>query len=58
MTAEVVDINGGPGIVIRGAGRIIATLTVDLDADGNIVTIHNVANPDKLHAIADGVTRF
>jgi RNA polymerase sigma-70 factor (ECF subfamily) len=58
MTAEVVDINGGPGIVIRGAGRIIATLTVDLDADGRIETIHNVANPDKLHAIADGVTGF
>ncbi len=58
MTAEVVDINGGPGIVISGAARIIATLTVDLDADGRIVTIHNVANPDKLHAIADGVTRF
>ena len=58
MTAEVVDINGGPGIVIRGAGRIIATLTVDLDGNGKIETIHNVANPDKLHAIADGVTRF
>ena len=55
MTAEVVDINGGPGIVMRGAGRIIATLTVDLDADGRVVTIHNVANPDKLHAVADGV---
>jgi RNA polymerase sigma-70 factor (TIGR02957 family) len=58
MTAEVVDINGGPGIVIGGAGRIIATLTVDLDDDGRIVTIHNVANPDKLHAIADGVKRY
>ncbi|MGH3676854.1 MAG: RNA polymerase sigma-70 factor [Mycobacterium sp.] len=57
MTAEVVDINGGPGIVMRGAGRIIATLTVDLDADGRIETVHNVANPDKLHAIADGVPR-
>ena len=58
MTAEIVEINGGPGIVIRGAGRTIATLTVDLDANGKIETIHNVANPDKLHAIADGVTRF
>ena len=57
MTAEVVDINGGPGIVMSGAGRTIATLTVDLDDDGRIVTIHNVANPDKLHAIADGVKR-
>lgn len=58
MTAEVVDINGGPGIVLRGAGRIIATLTVDLDADGRISTVHNVANPDKLHAVADGVKRI
>jgi hypothetical protein len=58
MTAELVDINGGPGIVLRGAGRIIATLTVDLDADGRIVTVHNVANPDKLHAVADGVKRI
>ena len=57
MTAEVVDINGGPGIVMHGAGRIIATLTVDLNDDGRIETIHNVANPDKLHAIADGITR-
>src|SRR6201991_3269860 len=54
MSAEIADINGGPGIVIRGAGRIIATLTVDLAADGRIETIHNVANPCKLHAIADG----
>jgi hypothetical protein len=58
MTAEVVEINGGPGIVLSGAGRVIATLTVDLDADGRIVTVHNVANPDKLHAVADGVKRI
>ena len=55
MAAEVVDINGGPGIVLRGGGRVIATLTVDLDADGRIATVHNVANPDKLRAVADGV---
>jgi RNA polymerase sigma-70 factor (TIGR02957 family) len=55
MTAELVDINGGPGIVMRGAGRIIATITVDLDANGRVATVHNVANPDKLGAIADGV---
>ena len=44
MTAEVVDIDGGPGIVMSGSGRIIAT-------------VHNVANPDKLHAVADGVKK-
>lgn len=58
MAVEVVDINGGPGIVFTGAGRVIATLTVDLGTDGRIVTIHNVANPDKLGAVADGVARI
>jgi RNA polymerase sigma-70 factor (ECF subfamily) len=58
MAAQVVDINGGPGIVLTGAGRVIATLTVDLDSDGRIATVHNVANPDKLHAVADGVKRI
>jgi RNA polymerase sigma-70 factor (ECF subfamily) len=36
---------------------VIATLTVDLDADGRIMTIHNVANPDKLGAVTTGQTR-
>ena len=58
MSAEVVEINGAPGIVLSGGGRIIATLTADLNADGRIITIHNVANPDKLHAVADGVKRI
>ncbi|MGH3579034.1 MAG: RNA polymerase sigma-70 factor [Mycobacterium sp.] len=57
MAVEVVDVNGGPGIVFTGAGRVVATLTVDLDVAGRIVTIHNVANPDKLRAVADGVLR-
>ena len=26
MAAEVVDINGGPGILLTGGGRVIATL--------------------------------
>jgi RNA polymerase sigma-70 factor (TIGR02957 family) len=58
MTADVVEINGGPGIVMCGAGRVIATITVDLDADGRIASIHSVANPDKLRAIAAGVKRI
>jgi hypothetical protein len=32
--------------------------TVDLDADGRIFTVHNVANPDKVRAVADGVTHI
>jgi RNA polymerase sigma-70 factor (ECF subfamily) len=52
MTVEVVDLNGGPGIVFSDAGQVIATLTLDLDEHGQIAAIHNVANPDKLHAVA------
>jgi RNA polymerase sigma-70 factor (ECF subfamily) len=56
MRAELVEINGGPGVVFSGSGRVVATVTFDFDADGRITAIHNVANPDKLQAVADGVT--
>jgi RNA polymerase sigma-70 factor (ECF subfamily) len=55
--AELAGINGGPGVVFTGAGRVIATLTFDFDPDGRITAIHNVANPDKLRAVADGIAR-
>lgn len=54
MQAELTWINGGPGVVFRGQDRVIATLTFDFDPEGRISTIHNVANPDKLHAVAGG----
>ncbi|MET7669517.1 RNA polymerase sigma-70 factor [Micromonospora luteifusca] len=56
MHAVLVEINQGPGLVFSGAGRVIATISFDIDADGRITTIHNVANPDKLRAVADGTT--
>jgi RNA polymerase sigma-70 factor (ECF subfamily) len=58
MTVEVCDLNGGPGLVIRGAGRVLGTISLELDEEGRIVTVHNVANPDKLRAVADGVTHI
>jgi RNA polymerase sigma-70 factor (TIGR02957 family) len=57
MRADLVEINGALGMVFSGQGRVVATVTLDLDADGRITGIQNVANPDKLHAIADGVPR-
>ncbi|MEW2556749.1 RNA polymerase sigma-70 factor [Streptomyces zhihengii] len=54
MKAELVGINGGTGLVFSGAGRVIATVTFDFDAEGRIAAVHNVANPDKLRAVADG----
>ncbi|TDV53554.1 RNA polymerase sigma-70 factor [Actinophytocola oryzae] len=52
MRAEVVDLNGAAGIVFTGGGRVISTVTFDLDEQGLITGIHNVANPDKLSAVA------
>ncbi|AKJ15711.1 RNA polymerase sigma24 factor [Streptomyces incarnatus] len=54
MRAELVEINGGPGIVFSAPDRVIATVTFDFDADGRITAIHNVANPEKLRAITEG----
>lgn len=52
MGAEVIELNGRPGVVFTGAGRVIATLTLDLAEDGRIIAVHNIANPDKLQAVA------
>jgi RNA polymerase sigma-70 factor (ECF subfamily) len=54
MAIELVDINGSPGMVFTGAGRVIATLTLDLDDTGRVTEVLNVANPDKLGAVSAG----
>ncbi|WP_320773736.1 RNA polymerase sigma-70 factor [Streptomyces sp. CRN 30] len=54
MRAEIAEVNGGPGIVFRAPDRVIATVTLAFGADGRITAVHNVANPDKLRAVADG----
>lgn len=56
MNAGLVEINGGPGILFSAPDRVIATVTFDFDAEGRIAAIHNMANPDKLRAVADGTT--
>ncbi len=57
MVAALVDLNGEPGLVISGAGRVIGTITLDLDGDGRVTAILNTANPDKLAAVQGGVVR-
>ncbi|MEU1720262.1 RNA polymerase sigma-70 factor [Nonomuraea sp. NPDC005692] len=57
MRAELAEINGGPGVVFSGQGRVVATVTFDFDAEGHITAVHNVANPDKLGAVAAGTAR-
>ena len=54
MAIAFVQVNGGPGITFTGAGRVISVMSVDLDANGRIRTVYNIANPDKLQAVAGG----
>ncbi|GAA2095027.1 RNA polymerase sigma-70 factor [Actinomadura alba] len=51
---ELAEINGVPGVLIKGPHRLLGTVTVDVDSDGRAQTIHLVANPDKLRPIAEG----
>jgi RNA polymerase sigma-70 factor (ECF subfamily) len=48
--AEVLEINGGPGIVVRGGGRPVLAVTLHL-VDGVVETVHVVSNPHKLSGV-------
>ncbi|MEV4253598.1 hypothetical protein AB0J52_10560 [Spirillospora sp. NPDC049652] len=50
------EINGAPGLIMEGGGRLLGTISVTTDEDGLISTVHMVSNPDKLHAVRDGRT--
>jgi len=54
MRAEPAEINGRPGMIFHGPGRVIATITLDITPDERVAAIHNVANPEKLGAVASG----
>ncbi len=51
VTAEPVDVNGGPGLVVFEDGRLVAVWAFEL-SDGAIQAIHGVVNPDKLAHLA------
>jgi RNA polymerase sigma-70 factor (ECF subfamily) len=52
MTMEIVDVNGVPGVVIRGGGKVLSAFATEI-ADGRVHAFHVVANPDKLHTVAE-----
>ena len=56
MELREADINGVPGVVVHGGGEVLTVLTACVE-NGRITGIHLVSNPDKLHAVADGLTR-
>lgn len=47
---EIVELNGGPGVVVYSGGTPAVALTLHL-VDGALHTIHLVSNPDKLTGI-------
>jgi len=55
MTAQVAEINGGPGILVIARGRPITAVTTVI-AGGRISAIQLVANPDKLRGLGAGRT--
>jgi RNA polymerase sigma-70 factor (ECF subfamily) len=54
MGAELVEIDGGPGMLVRAPDRVVATVTFDFDAEGRVAAIHALAKPDKLGAVTGG----
>ncbi|ROO88190.1 RNA polymerase sigma-70 factor (ECF subfamily) [Actinocorallia herbida] len=55
MSVGVVTLNGAPALVFRAPDRVLATVSLDVGPDGRITALHNLANPDKLTAVASGV---
>jgi RNA polymerase sigma-70 factor (ECF subfamily) len=53
MTIELADVNGVAGVVIYGGGMVLAALAAEV-VDGKVQALHLVANPDKLHTVAEG----
>jgi RNA polymerase sigma-70 factor (TIGR02957 family) len=53
MTIVIADVNGVPGVVIQGGGKVLTVFAAEI-ADGRVRAIHVVANPDKLETIAAG----
>jgi RNA polymerase sigma-70 factor (ECF subfamily) len=54
-TVEEIELNGAPGLVAKADGRIVVAIMIDTDGE-RILSVFAVANPDKLDAIASGVT--
>jgi RNA polymerase sigma-70 factor (TIGR02957 family) len=50
-TAQVLHVNGGPGVVVRLGSTPVLAMTLHM-ADGLVQTIHVVSNPRKLTAMA------
>ncbi len=54
-STHLVQLNGGPGILVCSAGTPVVALSLHL-VDGRVRTIHLVSNPEKLTALRDAAS--
>ncbi|MFJ4647726.1 RNA polymerase sigma-70 factor [Streptomyces bobili] len=50
MSVRVIELNGGPAVLILSGGKPDSVLQLDV-ADGRVQTVYAVRNPDKLRAL-------
>jgi RNA polymerase sigma-70 factor (ECF subfamily) len=50
-SAEIIELNGAPGLVLKAGGRPIVAIVIETDGE-RIHSVFAVSNPDKLNAIA------
>ncbi|WP_233629842.1 hypothetical protein [Amycolatopsis sp. WAC 04197] len=54
-TVEPVQVNGGPGLLIRIGGEIDGVLAVRVE-NGHVTGAYHVRNPEKLSGVAREIT--
>jgi RNA polymerase sigma-70 factor (ECF subfamily) len=50
-SAEIIELNGAPGLVLKAGGRPVVAIVIETDGE-RIYSVFAVSNPDKLNAIA------
>jgi RNA polymerase sigma-70 factor, ECF subfamily len=50
-SADVIELNGAPGLVLKAGGEPVVAILIETDGE-RIHTIYGISNPDKLGAIA------
>ena len=56
-SAEIIELNGAPGLVLKAGGRPVVAIAIETDGE-RIHSVFAVSNPDKLQAIVSGISRL
>ena len=55
-SAEIIELNGAPGLVLMAGGRPVVAIVIETDGE-RIHSVFAVSNPDKLKTIVSGISR-